>query len=334
MAETPTITQTNLETLVQKYDYFIFDCDGVLFHAGDEIGDAFKSLKYIQQFPDKRVFFFTNAATRTREELLKEKIIGEHGFTTMPLENLYTAGYLASLYVKDQLIPARLRQDPGAWVDREPSVFVIGEQSFKKELESHGIRVANPLAHDYLNPSNTYSFDEFETLEVDPTVLSVIVATDYELSFKKVCEASLYLTQNKAELIGCNIDRTDGKDRLRPSGGSITKLIETAAGSGGVTVMGKPDRFGFDLLRKQHGLEDEPLSKFVMVGDNLETDILLGNRCGIDSLLVLSGVTNAQRAEDLMAQVRSGEFKSKIEGVPTHVQSLFAQSSTINFDEL
>ena len=41
MVETPTLKQALLEDLVEKYDYFIFDCDGVLFHSGDEIGQAF-----------------------------------------------------------------------------------------------------------------------------------------------------------------------------------------------------------------------------------------------------------------------------------------------------
>ena len=55
--------------------------------------------------------------------------------------------------------------------------------------------------------------------------------------------------------------------------------------------MGKPDTWCFDLLRRQHNLEDVPLSKFLMVGDNLSTDVVFGNKSGIDTLLVLSGVT-------------------------------------------
>ena len=33
-----------------------------------------------------------------------------------------------------------------------------------------------------------------------------------------------------------------------------------------------------------------------MIGDNLSTDILFANNSGIDSLLVLSGVTSAEKA--------------------------------------
>ena len=90
--------------------------------------------------------------------------------------------------------------------------------------------------------------------------------------------------------------------------------------------MGKPDGMCFDLLRKQHGLEQEDLSKFLMVGDNLSTDILFGNQCGIDSLLVLSGVTTPDKAERVLDQGVQTNLPPGIEkeGLPTHVQSLFA----------
>jgi arabinose operon protein AraL len=56
--------------------------------------------------------------------------------------------------------------------------------------------------------------------------------------------------------------------------------------------MGKPSRFAFDLIRRECNLQDEPLSRFLMIGDNLQTDIKFAEANGIDSLLVLSGVTN------------------------------------------
>ena len=62
-------------------------------------------------------------------------------------------------------------------------------------------------------------------MEIDPSVAAVIVGTDFRLSSNKMSLASHYINQNNADLIGTNIDRNDGKDRLRPSGGSLTKLI-------------------------------------------------------------------------------------------------------------
>ncbi len=61
---------------------------------------------------------------------------------------------------------------------------------------------------------------------------------------------------------------------------------------------GKPDSqmfmFTYDLIR-----ERRPISKneIIMVGDTLHTDILGGNKFGLDTVLVLSGNTLAHDVE-------------------------------------
>jgi ribonucleotide monophosphatase NagD (HAD superfamily) len=112
---------------------------------------------------------------------------------------------------------------------------------------------------------------------LDPSVVAVIVGTDFRLSSHKMSLASLYITENNAQLIGTNIDRNDGLHRLRPSGGALAKLIELASDSKAAKIMGKPDVMCFDILKEQHGLQNEPLNKFLFIGDNLSTDILFGN---------------------------------------------------------
>lgn len=78
--------------------------------------------------------------------------------------------------------------------------------------------------------------------------------------------------------------------------------------------MGKPSRFAFDLIRRENKLEDKPLSRFLMIGDNLETDIKFAEANGIDSLLVLSGVTNMTKCQHV---IKNGV--SATEGCPTHI---------------
>lgn len=85
---------------------------------------------------------------------------------------------------------------------------------------------------------------------LDPSVVAVIVGTDFQLSSKKINLASLYINELGAELIGTNIDRNDGLDRLRPSGGALAKLVEMASGSVKAKIMGKPDVMCFDVLRE------------------------------------------------------------------------------------
>lgn len=73
-----------------------------------------------------------------------------------------------------------------------------------------------------------------------------------------------------------------------PGGGTIVNAIAIGADRRPL-VTGKPNSFVVDLLCKQYGINK---SKAIMIGDNLETDIALGKSSGIDTLLVLSGVTD------------------------------------------
>ena len=44
-------------------DNFIFDCDGVLWQADEQIGDAFKAIEWLEE-QGKKVFYVTNNATK------------------------------------------------------------------------------------------------------------------------------------------------------------------------------------------------------------------------------------------------------------------------------
>jgi ribonucleotide monophosphatase NagD (HAD superfamily) len=56
--------------------------------------------------------------------------------------------------------------------------------------------------------------------------------------------------------------------RFVAGNGCILSFLETATGIK-PTIMGKPSTRAFDLIRQEHDLADVPLSKFLMVGDNL-----------------------------------------------------------------
>jgi len=60
------INRTSVRALAAKYDYFIFDCDGVLWH-GDavHIGQAFRNIEWLES-QGKKVFYVTNNAALSR----------------------------------------------------------------------------------------------------------------------------------------------------------------------------------------------------------------------------------------------------------------------------
>ena len=56
-----------------------------------------------------------------------------------------------------------------------------------------------------------------------------------------------------------------------------------------------------------HDLQDESKDKFIMIGDNLATDIAFGINSGIDTLLVLSGITRPDKSEEMLEKFK--DFK-------------------------
>ena len=58
---------------MDKYDYFLFDCDGVLWSGNTEIKDSFLALNKLNSL-GKKVFLITNNSTRLRESIKEEKL--------------------------------------------------------------------------------------------------------------------------------------------------------------------------------------------------------------------------------------------------------------------
>jgi 4-nitrophenyl phosphatase len=63
-------------------------------------------------------------------------------------------------------------------------------------------------------------------------------------------------------------------------------------------VVGKPSQSFLDLILEEHCLER---SRTAMVGDRLDTDVAFGAAGGLQTLLVLSGVTTAAEAAAAVA---------------------------------
>jgi len=76
---------------------------------------------------------------------------------------------------------------------------------------------------------------------------------------------------------------------IAPAAGSVAALIETATGVEPY-VVGKPNPFMFRSALNHLDLHSEDT---IMVGDNLRTDIRGGMEAGMETILVLSGITPA-----------------------------------------
>lgn len=124
--------------------------------------------------------------------------------------------------------------------------------------------------------------------DVDPDY--VIVGEPKGYSLDMIAKA-IRLVNNGAKLIGANTDLTGPTEAgIVPACRALMAPIELATGKKAYYV-GKPNplmmRTGLRLLGVHAG-------EAVMIGDRMDTDIVAGIESGMDTVLVLSGVTTRQ----------------------------------------
>ncbi len=98
-----------------------------------------------------------------------------------------------------------------------------------------------------------------------------------------------------AHFIATNSDPTGpSEDGLLPACGAMAALIQRAT-SVNPFFIGKPNPFMMRSALNYLGVHSE---NTVMIGDRMDTDILSGIQSGMETILVLTGVTNMKMLED------------------------------------
>ncbi len=131
---------------------------------------------------------------------------------------------------------------------------------------------------------------------------AVIQGFSPDVSWKHLAEAS-YAIQNGAKWVATNQDWTIPQERgIAPGNGTLVSAVHTAVGQLPL-VAGKPEVAIFETAKSRFGSK-RPL----FVGDRIDTDILGANRAGMDSVLVLTGIS---QPKELLA--------TKADSQPTYV---------------
>lgn len=148
------------------------------------------------------------------------------------------------------------------------SAYVMGEHGILNALYDAGI---------------TYN-------DVNPDYVVVGEPSGYSLD---MITRAVRLVQNGAKLIGTNYDLTGPTETgIAPACRALLAPIELATGKQAY-YMGKPNplmmRTGLKLL----GAHSEEAA---IIGDRMDTDIVAGIESGLDTVLVLSGVTSREES--------------------------------------
>lgn len=122
----------------------------------------------------------------------------------------------------------------------------------------------------------------------------VVVGLDRFVTYNKLSYAA-DLIRKGAKFIAANTDKTfPVEGRLDPGAGSIVSFLEASTGKKPDAIIGKPNPWLLDLALRINSLSKEDV---LIIGDRLDTDILLGINAGVDTLLVLTGVNTLEDIE-------------------------------------
>ncbi len=124
--------------------------------------------------------------------------------------------------------------------------------------------------------------------------VAVIQGFGPDVGWRELAEAGYAIAQG-ALWVATNLDASIPTERgLAPGNGALVGVVRQAVGKDPDAVTGKPQPLLFQLAAKRLGAR-RPL----VIGDRVDTDIRGANRAGMDSLLVLTGISERDELADL-----------------------------------
>lgn len=171
--------------------------------------------------------------------------------------------------------------------------FVIGESGLTSAIHDVGYIITD-MQPDYVVLGETSAYD-----------------------FQMIKKAIRLIHNNGARFIATNPDSSGPSEGgLVPATGAMAALIEEASGIAPFYV-GKPNAL---MMRTALNFLKVHSENTIMIGDRMDTDIVSGVTSGMDTILVLSGVT---KKEDI------GRYPY----LPTHIKESVAEIEPTDFDD-
>jgi glycerol 3-phosphatase-2 len=253
--ETP--TQHPATRLCAVYDVGLLDLDGVVYRSGHAINHAAQSIRRAVN-EGMRMAYVTNNAARTPAEVAANLRAFE---LEVADEEVVTSAQAAASMLIGQVLP-------GA------AVLAIGGAGVAAALSAAGFV---PVLPHQAQPPRDF---------VGPLV-AVVMGYGVDVAWRDLAEAA-YAVEAGAIFVATNTDSSIPTSRgVAPGNGALVSAVSVATGVD-PQVAGKP----YPPLLQQ-SIDRTAATSPLVVGDRLDTDIEAANRLELDSLLVLTGVTDA-----------------------------------------
>ncbi|HVM25939.1 MAG TPA: HAD-IIA family hydrolase [Candidatus Limnocylindrales bacterium] len=260
-------------TLPSSLRLVIFDLDGVVYRGAQPVEGAPELVSWLHE-RGALVRFATNNSMVTRGGYVER--LGAMGIS-ITSEEVVTSTSATVEHLRRHAPEIR-------------SVLAIGADGMREELGSAGLRVA--MARDVAAEG------AHEGGPLDAAYDAVIVGLDPTFAYSAMAVAMSAVAAG-ARLIATNADaRYPTPVGFVPGAGAIVAALATATG---VTpeVIGKPAPAMFTAILEAAGVSAD---EAVVIGDNPDADVVGARRAGCHTILVLTGVADAELAGTLSGE--------------------------------
>jgi HAD superfamily hydrolase (TIGR01450 family) len=275
-------TLDKFSTVVEQYKVVFFDAFGVLKSYNGLIPGIIETFEYLKA-TDREYYIVTNDASRSPMQLAQA--YHRLGLHAVDQERIISSGMIAKEYldlkVNDGIVAYLGTEDSAHYIERSGlQALPVGAINDNNIDQVNAVVLLDDEGFDWFNDIN-------RTVNIlrQRTIPAIVANTD-------------------------NIYPVSGSNNVSIAIGGIAKMIESIVGKKFIRF-GKPDSqmfmFAYDQIRARRSISKKEI---LMVGDTLHTDIIGGNKFGIDTVLVLSGNT---RPGDAATRISSTGI------VPTYV---------------
>jgi HAD superfamily hydrolase (TIGR01450 family) len=255
--------------IVTGYKTVFFDAYGVLKNYNGLIPGVEDTLHFLMDH-DIDFYILTNDASRSPEQLAEKYIKG--GISQITPEKIISSGMLAREYLQYKIKPGS-------------TVAYLGTEDSAHYIETAGLLTLS---------IEKLVLDDCE--HISAVVFLDDEGFDWNHDLNKVI--NLLRTVNVPVIVAnTDIAYPVSRHQVAVAIGGIADMIEEIVGKSFIRF-GKPDAqmfmFAYETVQAKRNIRK---NEILMVGDTLFTDIIGGNKFGLDTALVLSGTTQPQDAK-------------------------------------
>jgi len=253
----------SFKNIVTNYKAVFFDAFGVLKNHQGLIPGIIKTFEFLDQKGIK-YYILTNDSSRSPEALAKW--YQDRGVWQVTSDKILSSGMLAMEYFKVKVPDGN-------------AVAYLGTENSAHYIETAGLKTIAVKDIDFNNLDNIESFAFLD---------------DEGFNWSNDINKTINLLRKKNMTVvvaNTDINYPVSQNDISVAVGSLADMVEKIVGKMFIRF-GKPDAQMF-LLAFERALQDIDVKRneILMVGDTLYTDIIGGNKFGLDTVLVLSGNT-------------------------------------------